>query len=538
MLADRRAIRPLSLSLGVAAIGCVILIIGVARASNQTAPAGDLAVIESYVIHASAGHLLDGPYSQFGWHHPGPLYFYLQVPFYAVSGQRAAGLSAGALAINLAAVCLVVWVLARSAPLLTVAAVAAALLFFTRAGPIVTSAWNPHILVVPMMAFIVTTAGVANGGVRWLPVSVFLASFLGQTHVGVVPAIAGVFCLALAGMPRERPPVRAIVVAVTASCLVFAVAWLPTILQQVGSARQNLSELWSFFANRQSVRQPFDVAFAAWAEVLSGPFLPDFSSVSQAAVKSRHSSIAQALAVAQVVLVASAGIWSWLTNRRFQARLAALLLAGMAVALWSATRIERSILEYQVFWISAFGMLNAALIVESLVNLSVRSTRSTTRSSLARPACALLIAGCAVVGIWRLNEVRKQSFVETDEMDAIRTVSRNIQTYLRAEAARPVFFIDQAAWDLAAGVFLQLQKADVPFAVEEPWLDMFTTAVAPRGDERLAMTIAGRARHHILSANPGNTVVAARNPLFADASPLTTIDERSLPGPADATYQR
>jgi hypothetical protein len=496
-----------------------MLIVGVARASNQTAPAGDLAVIESYVIHASSGRLLDGPYSQFGWHHPGPLYFYLQVPFYVLSGRRAAGLNAGALAINLAAVCLVVWVLARNAPLLAVVAVAVSLLSFIRAGPIITSAWNPHILVVPMMAFLVTTAGVANGSIRWLPFSVFVASFLAQTHVGVVPLLAGVGCLALAGMPRERPPAKAVAAAVVASCLVLAVVWLPTILQQVGGARHNLSELWTFFVDRQSVRPPLDVAFAAWAEVLSGPFLPDFSSVSQAAVRSRHASIAQGLAIAQVVFVAVAGIWSWLAHRRFQARLAMLLLAGAGIALWSATRIERSILEYQVFWISALGVLNAALIAESLLSVGTRGARFTS-VSFTRLVCSVLIAGCAVVGIRRLNGVRNQSFVEADEMDAIRTVSRSIQDYLRVERAKPVFLIDQAAWDLAAGVFLELQKAGVRFAVEEPWLDMFTTVLAPRGDERIAITIAGRARHHILSTDPGNTIVAARDPLFAVASPL------------------
>jgi hypothetical protein len=521
MLEERHAIRPPKLALGTAVAGCLILIVGIARTSSQAAPAGDLAVIESYVIHASSGRLLDGPYSQFGWHHPGPLYFYLQVPFYALSGQRAAGLNAGALVINLAAAGLAVWVLMRSAPVLAVVVAAASLLFFTRGGQITTSAWNPHILVLPMMAFLVTAASVAGGSVQWLPLSVLLASFLAQTHVGVVPVLAGVFCLALAAMPRERPTGKTIAVAVTASCGVLAVVWLPTILQQLGGARQNLSALWGFFVDRQSARQPLHVAFAAWAEVLSGVFLPDFSAVSQAAVKSRHASIAQGLAVAQVVLVASAGIWSWLANRWFQARLAALLLAGTAIALWSATRIERSILEYQVFWISALGLLNAALVVESLVDVSARRARLATMS-FTKVAGAVLMAGCAAVGVWRLSEVREQSFVESDEMDAIRTVSRDVEAYLGAESAKPVFFIDQPAWDLAAGVFLQLQKAGVPFAVEESWLDMFTTVVAPKGDERLAITIAGRARHHILSANPDNTVVAARNPLFADAAPLVS----------------
>src|SRR5687768_13810934 len=108
-LTERGAIRPSGLVLGAAVVFALLLTITIARASSQTAPAGDLAVIESYVIHASSASLLDGPYSQFGWHHPGPLYFYLQVPFYELSGRRAAGLNAGALAINLAAVSLLVW---------------------------------------------------------------------------------------------------------------------------------------------------------------------------------------------------------------------------------------------------------------------------------------------------------------------------------------------------------------------------------------------------------------------------------------------
>ena len=39
-------------------------------------------------------------YSRFGWHHPGPLYFYLLAPWYWLSGSTA-GMQAGALVINL-----------------------------------------------------------------------------------------------------------------------------------------------------------------------------------------------------------------------------------------------------------------------------------------------------------------------------------------------------------------------------------------------------------------------------------------------------
>jgi len=63
----------------------------------------DIAVTELYVELATRGDLLLGPYSRFGWHHPGPLFFYLVAPFYALGGHQAAAMYAVALAINISA---------------------------------------------------------------------------------------------------------------------------------------------------------------------------------------------------------------------------------------------------------------------------------------------------------------------------------------------------------------------------------------------------------------------------------------------------
>src|SRR5690348_17774394 len=53
--------------------------------------------LESYTLYASRAQLLVGPYSRYGWHHPGPLYFYLLAPVYTLAGKSTPGLSAGAL---------------------------------------------------------------------------------------------------------------------------------------------------------------------------------------------------------------------------------------------------------------------------------------------------------------------------------------------------------------------------------------------------------------------------------------------------------
>ena len=161
------------------------------------APAGDIALIETSTIHAANGDQLLGPYSRFGWNHPGPLYFYVQAPFYVMSGYRSAGLSAGALVINLAALGLLVRVCMRasSGGFLAVAISMASVLFTYRASEMLASQWNPHVLVLPTMAIVVVAAAVAAGRIGLLPVLAALASFVVQTHLGLGPAV-----LALSGV--------------------------------------------------------------------------------------------------------------------------------------------------------------------------------------------------------------------------------------------------------------------------------------------------------------------------------------------------
>src|SRR5262245_53231649 len=77
----------------ISATGLVAVVV-YGRMSPEMIPSGDLAVGELYADLAARGELLFGPYSRFLWHHPGPLFFYLSAPFYALAGHRAAALFA------------------------------------------------------------------------------------------------------------------------------------------------------------------------------------------------------------------------------------------------------------------------------------------------------------------------------------------------------------------------------------------------------------------------------------------------------------
>jgi hypothetical protein len=75
----------------------------------------DFGLIAMATREAARGVRLLGPWSRFGWNHPGPAYFYVLAPFYQAAGARALGLYAGVVVLNAAAALTVVAVVARRA---------------------------------------------------------------------------------------------------------------------------------------------------------------------------------------------------------------------------------------------------------------------------------------------------------------------------------------------------------------------------------------------------------------------------------------
>ena len=62
---------------------------------------GDYAGLEIATRFVPTGTTLLGPYSRFGWNHPGPLYFVLLAPIHALFGGTSTGIFAGALGVRL-----------------------------------------------------------------------------------------------------------------------------------------------------------------------------------------------------------------------------------------------------------------------------------------------------------------------------------------------------------------------------------------------------------------------------------------------------
>src|SRR5439155_15660474 len=93
--------RMLPLSLAVllvpASVGLIRLLIGLHR---PMALYGDAAILETAVRRVATGTQMVGPYSRFGFHQPGPAYFFVQAPFSWATGGSSRAMFLGALAIN------------------------------------------------------------------------------------------------------------------------------------------------------------------------------------------------------------------------------------------------------------------------------------------------------------------------------------------------------------------------------------------------------------------------------------------------------
>ena len=238
--------------------GTILLAVCIYSAgARRTFPIGDGALIESYTLLATQGKLVVGPYSRYGWHHPGPLYFWIAAPFYALANFKSAGIHVAVQCINASSIIVAAWVAARFAsPQLIAALFAATVAYFWRAREILVSFWNPHVSIVPTIALTVVCAAIAAGEVTLIPLAATLASFIAQTYIGLLPFAAGLSSIAITTAIAASRIDHGVWIDPKTSRVLNLTAWLLIILwsgplaDQMANSPGNLTRIWHFFGRR------------------------------------------------------------------------------------------------------------------------------------------------------------------------------------------------------------------------------------------------------------------------------------------------
>lgn len=266
--------RPL---LVIAPVGVAFVVLLVAMARERWYPTGDLGQAELHVrgflrhppLVGAAGRI--GTITEQG-SHPGPSFWVLLYPTYLLFGRSSLGMMAGMVVLHAGAIIASVWVAlrvgGRSLALLT--AVAIGIVVRAAGAEFFVEPWNPWAAIIPFLCFVLLVAGVLAGH-RWMFVgAIAVGSHCVQSHVGYAVLVGALCLLALVWMVvkwrREREPAGPSLPAVLGvSAGVFAVLWLPPVIDQIRRTPGNLTLLWREFGSADEPAIGWWAAFKGFA---------------------------------------------------------------------------------------------------------------------------------------------------------------------------------------------------------------------------------------------------------------------------------
>ncbi len=231
----------------------------VVRVGGDYRPSADQALIELQIRDIGHQSVLLGPYSRFGWFHPGPILYYLLWLPYRITGSSSLSLCFAALTLNAATVAGIALVARKRGglPLVLLTLVLVGILTSSLGAQFFRDVWNPSITVLPFVLLVLLAWSMSCGEAWALPLAAGIGTFLVQTHVsygfvtlavlgaGLVGAAVTVWRRRADAHHPERRRSWLRMTAVTA--VVLGVLWLPVVVQQLTTEPGNLGQLLRFF---------------------------------------------------------------------------------------------------------------------------------------------------------------------------------------------------------------------------------------------------------------------------------------------------
>ena len=532
---DRRRTRIARVALGAALAVTVApfvrTIAHVLGGATSTSLAGDEALAGLAVDRAGDLAQLLGPYSQWGWYHPGPAWFYLLLPVYGLGGRSGAALVAAQLTVHALSAALVVLAVHSRTAAWRAPLMAACVLAFVARMPeqIWLKVWNPYALVLPVALLVLLTArtvAAPASRTRWWGATVVAASFVVQSHVGT--AVVAATCVVVATAALAQPARRGRILAALPWLAVAALAWLPPLIQQAAPPAgepANVTALADYFLHGDQEGAPLADRLALAGRVLGyfpfgralGPLAPEVHLASPDVL------IALLIPVPVALLVV-------LVGRRLGERLLpalGLALAAATVAgLASAVLLEGPLLTYVLIWLGAIPMVLLFAVLDLLAAVAAdlgrrlprpAGSRSRVHRTVAVAGTAALLAalvGPASATLRDGERSRPDSVGVQRSADRVLAVLAGIPGCARSPVLVDIGTTDR--WPVASGLAFRLERAGHPARVIGNWTLLFGSRAAARGDEPCAVWVT--------------------DPAAADGDPLLVVD--SDWGPAAVGVER
>lgn len=450
---------------------------------------GDYAGLELAIRSVPTGRVLLGPYSRFGFSHPGPLYFYLAAPVYALAGGATTGLFAAATAVNAAAA----MTIGAATRVLTTRAHAVAAVVVVHAwlaafGDVCVLPWNPLVVVLPLTCFLVLAAFVSRGWTVVAPLSVVFGVLVAETHLATVPTVLGASALAIASLwlrvrraggqtGAQRRHLR-----ISEALLFLTTA--PPLVEQVIAPEGNLGKIVKFFATQREPMKPFATALRDW--VLATAWLPDRilsnavpndgwepAVMGSGPMPLTITRTATSILVVFLAAATAAAFAAW--RRRDDAGLALLQTGALssALAVFALRAIIGVDYSYLVFWTTA---ATTTVWMAALAAATTYASEALVRArgALARAGAPLALALGAATGLYAASLQRAwlaHDVLRAQPYPRFGQVYEAVRSRVASKGETPVVHLD-GAWHIGSTLLLELTRDGLaPRTVErDRWL--------------------------------------------------------------------
>lgn len=447
-------------------------------------PLGDISLIELRTRDVFRHPVLVGPYSRYGWNHPGGLLYYLLAGPYLLFGSRSIGLLLGGLIVNVSTIVGIALIAFRRGGLpMVVAAIVPVMLYTGATGwEAATSPWNPYLPLLPFLLVLFVVWSVLVGDLWLAPVAVALMSFCLQSHVGfAIEAAALSFLVVVTLVARglragatARAYWRRLVRVALASVATAAVLWAPVIIGDLRADESNFGLLIDFFSNRDNVAGlGFGLEFmgALWG------MRPDWIVGERPWGYIGIVGVERQWWLAPILLAGVATTFvAWRRHARETLWFAAVVGVSLAAALLGVSRISGVALSYLVRWAWMPHVALGTLVLRGAWLAVPDRHRLVVGRVLAPLVLGFGLVLCVVHSASALN-------VKTPREHEEREVAELVDQVVAALPAGrgPVRFDLRRGDQFVAPLALQLERRGIPVDVPEDQAFIFGPERARRG---------------------------------------------------------
>ncbi|GAC1315807.1 MAG: hypothetical protein NVSMB12_11990 [Acidimicrobiales bacterium] len=497
---------------------------------NQSA---DDAVIGMAARDATHRLVSAGPYSRYGWHHPGPAYLYILGIPTRLWGGTPTGTWIGATILCLVAAGCAVLALRRWGGERAGWWGAVGILLVTCGiGPgLWRDPWNPYAVGFPVLFALVAAALAASGARGALVWAAAAGSLAVQTHVSTLPVVGVPLAIAavaqLARRSRERQAASstvhiprglpALTIRPTSAVwwrqrpdlavggAVLALEWFLPLWDEL-FGRHNLSSIVSFFLaghHGHRLGESWRITVA-----LIGVSLGQHHAGIRDGVNDPHPFRTVVLFVGLAAVAIGSGIYR---DRPMAAWLGGFGLLALALSVVSVTRIIGPPYKYLLVWVTvlpALPIAGAALGLEgalggwparghsgpilATVGLPGGERAERVAAWLARPGVAVTVIAVGFASLLGLRGViRARPAAALTDPDITRATVAAAPVVARVRGPGLIQINDGERWPTAAGVGLQLERGGHRMHADPQWAFLFGGRRRATGHEEAVLVVSG-----------------------------------------------